>query len=166
MTANWATKIRATVILLCVQPVGAIADSDFNTWENSRDIFSLENNCEPVNLVVEGLDNDAKEIGLTTKRIRVTVESRLRGARIYRENTYPYVYVNVIVVGAAFSIDVDFERMLVRDGAGHLGKWYATTWARSRTGTHGGNAGYILQSVAELIDEFINEYLRVNSFAC
>lgn len=58
MTANWASKIRVAVILLCVQPVGAIADDDFNAWRNSQDMFNLENNCEPVNLLVEGLSDD------------------------------------------------------------------------------------------------------------
>ena len=122
MTANWAGKIRVAVLLLCIQPAGAIADDDFNVWKKSQDMFNLENNCEPVHLLVTGLNDDAKEIGLATKRIQVAVKSRLRGARIYSENSYPYTYVNVHVVGGAFSIDVGFSRRLVRDGAEHLGK--------------------------------------------
>ena len=35
-----------------------------------------------------------------------------------------------------------------------------------RTGTHGGNAGHILAFVFQYVDEFSDEYLRVNASAC
>ena len=36
----------------------------------------------------------------------------------------------------------------------------------SSTGTHGGDDGFIVQSVSELLDTFLVEYLRVNDEAC
>ena len=42
----------------------------------------------------------------------------------------------------------------------------ATTWEIGSLGTHGGDAGFILQGVAEATDTFVNEYLRVNAEAC
>ncbi len=42
----------------------------------------------------------------------------------------------------------------------------AATWETGSLGTHGGDAGFILQAVAEHTDKFVNEYLRVNDEAC
>ena len=44
--------------------------------------------------------------------------------------------------------------------------WAAKTWTGSTFGTHGGNAGHILQVLSEHLDEFILEYLRVNEEFC
>ena len=41
-----------------------------------------------------------------------------------------------------------------------------TTWAKSVTEQHGRDNGYIMQSVSNLTDRFINEYLRLNEDAC
>ena len=38
-------------------------------------------------------------------------------------------------------------------------------WNANFTGTHGGNSGYILSSVSQLLDEFLVEFLRVNEAA-
>ena len=42
----------------------------------------------------------------------------------------------------------------------------ASTWDTATYGTHGGNAGFILQSVSEDMDRFVLEYLRVNEKSC
>ena len=42
----------------------------------------------------------------------------------------------------------------------------STTWRIGTYGTHGGDAGYILQALSEKLDKFILEYLRVNESAC
>ena len=45
--------------------------------------------------------------------------------------------------------------------------FFAGTWDSSVTiGTHGRDANYILQSLSELLDRFVLEYLRVNEAAC
>ena len=38
----------------------------------------------------------------------------------------------------------------------------ATTWSQGTTGTHGGNAEFIIGGVDALLDEFLNEYLKTN----
>ena len=43
---------------------------------------------------------------------------------------------------------------------------FAATWDTTSYGTHGGNAGLILQFVSEHLDRFVLEYLRVNEVAC
>ena len=114
--------------------------------------------------VVE-LPDDAKEMGITKDRIQTTVESRLRGSRIYGESGPPFVYVNVNTKGSAVSIRVEFRPAVIRVGFEHLG--FASTWNIASIGTFRENASYsIVQTVAEYTDKFINEYLRVNAPAC
>ena len=44
---------------------------------SSGDAFDLWNKCEPIDLIVEGLDDEAAAIDLTTERIQTLAESRL-----------------------------------------------------------------------------------------
>ena len=137
------------------------------------DGFKLWNSCKPVRLVVEDLPDDAGKIGLRKEDIETAVRSRLRGARVYDGNASPYLYVNVNVVSHAFSTGVEFRRTaevvmpswLKPEGMDHL-IGIATTWHSGSTGTHGAQSGFILSSLAPHIDEFIDEYLRVNDTAC
>ena len=59
---------------------------------------------------------------------------------------------------------MSFNKSLL-DGVWEL-DGFASTWDIGSFGTHGGNAGYILQSVSEHLDRFVLEYLRVNEAAC
>ena len=70
---------------------------------SSHDCFQLWSACPPLDLIVEGLPEDAEEIGLTRERIQTAAESRLRAARLYDAEAGHYLYVNVNVVGRAFS---------------------------------------------------------------
>ena len=132
------------------------------------DRFKLWNDCKPMLLVVEGLANDATAIGLAKEAIEVAVRSRLRAARLYSEDSaegaWSYLYVNVGVVGSAFSITTKYQKV-VRDTATEL-EYMASTWNIGTTGTHGRDSSYILATVAENADKFIDEYLRVNEDAC
>ena len=129
------------------------------------DCFRLWNACRPLYLVVEDLNKHAEEIGLTKERIQTAAESRLRAARLYdAEAADHYLYVNVTVARRAFSTRVGYNKLLHDEALGIGGR--AETWNTGSTGTHGGDAGYILQDVSEKIDRFVVEYLRVNESAC
>jgi len=147
----------AMLLLLAGVPAQAAEVGDY-------DRFRLWNDCLPVTLIVEGLGEEDKEIGLTEDRIRTIAESRLRAARLYTDGalSYPYLYVRITVYANAFNIDVDLYQSVQRGGL----HYPAITWEAGITGTHGGNAGFILQSLSEYMDEFINDYLRVNEAAC
>ena len=135
--------------------------------ESELDRFRLYTGCAPVSLLVEGLPIKATEIGLFKDDILTTVRSRLRGARIYSSNPEhtPYLYVNVNVVGHAFSIKIALEKY-VTDLETEL-IFPAQTWQSGITGTYGGQgSGYILQSIGQTMDLFIDEYLAVNESAC
>ena len=146
------------VLLLMPATVGQDAKSSFSR-------FRLFNGCKPMSLVVESLHDDAGKIRLTRARLQAAVESRLRSARPYDESsTTAYLYVNVAVVGRAFGIDLEYNKLVSDIATGELGM--ATTWNIGSTGTHGGDASYIVSSLSEKLDRFLVEYLRVNESAC
>ena len=130
--------------------------------------FQLFANCQPMALVVEELSSDASDIGLTEESIQVAAESRLRSARLYnsskRDPYLPYLYISVNVVGEAFSISLQYHKIVYDPLSDFNG--FATTWKTSGTGTHGGGADFILSNVSQYMDEFLVEFLRVNEEAC
>ena len=131
--------------------------------------FQLFNACRPMKLMIEGLDDDAEAIGLTKEALQAAVESRLRAARLYTEDyakaNGSWLYVNVHLVGRAFSIKVLYHK-IVTDEFGVTAP--ASTWGAvgGSTGTHSGDAGYIVSSLSRTLDEFLAGYLRVNEAAC
>ena len=115
--------------------------------------------------------HDEAEIGLTEERIQTIAESRLRAARLYQDGGLDallwadhYLYVNVLVVGNAFTFKVGYHKKLHDEKSGMSN--FAQTWTTGAAGTHGRDAGYILQNLSENIDRFIVEYLRVNEGSC
>ena len=128
------------------------------------DRFALFTDCQPMGLVVEGLPPDASEIGLTRESIIAAVESRLRAARLYDAEATHLLYVNVNVAGRAFSYSLELKKLVYDLSSGT--PFLAATWHTGATGTHGGNAGYILSGVSEAMDRFLVAFLRVNETAC
>ena len=132
---------------------------------------SLQIECQTLPLAIEPFIHDEAEIGLTEERIQTIAESRLRAARLYHDSGLAavlradhYLYVNVLVVGNAFSFNVGYRKKLHDEKSGMSN--FAQTWSTGGAGTHGRDAGYILQSLSENMDMFIVEYLRVNEDAC
>ena len=129
--------------------------------------FQLFNDCEPMGLAVVVFDNDgeAENIGLIKERVQFAVESRLRGARLFRSGySLPSLDVTVGVVGSAFRITMGYSKMLFDLVSDRVGA--ATTWSDGTFGTHGSNADFIVSSLSEILDKFLTEYLRVNEAAC
>ena len=64
--------------------------------------FQLFNNCEPMDLMVSDFNDIeyAENIGLTKERVQFAVESRLRGARLFRSSQrVPSLLVSVNFAG-------------------------------------------------------------------
>ena len=162
MTTN---KLLLTLALaLAVWPGDGTAQdvSDF-------DRFRLFNECGTMDLLVEEYndndnDNAWADIGLTVDRVQTMAESRLRAARLYDARARTFLYVNVNVVGRGFSWGMGYKKLVYDAVSGERN--YATTWDVGSTGTHSGDAGFILQGLSEHLDGFILEYLRVNEDAC
>ena len=133
------------------------------------DLFQLWNDCDPVFLVVRDLHDSAEKVGLTKQRIQTMAESRLRAARIYSLTGINYLYVRVnYLESGVFDAIVAFKPIVHRDwSSDHRAKTNHTqTWSTGSTGQSAGNSGFIMQSLSEHIDKFINEYLRVNAGSC
>ena len=127
--------------------------------------FQLFNECRPMFLLVETLPKGAEVIGLTVNSLAIAARSRLRSARLYTDTARSeYLYINVNVVGPAFSATLAFKKS-VYDPVSALTR-YAQTWEVGATGTHGKDAADVRSVVAENMDEFLDAFLRVNQAAC
>jgi len=162
---------RLTVLLIFASLCfGLPASANEQDVTDRRDRFQLWNNCEPMELVVENLSDDAAKIGLTRETILTTVRSRLRAARLYSDQRQTgYLYVNIHVVGQSHHISIEYRKWVMDFTSAE--KFLATTWDISGTGTHvqsanGQSSSFILSHVSRKMDKFIDEYLRVNTLAC
>ena len=159
MTTN---KLLFTLALVLAVWPGHATAQDVTAFDR----FRLFNECGPMKFLVEEYKDEADwaDIGLTMDRLQTMAESRLRAARLYDATVVPYLYVNVNVVSSAYSLRVAYNKLMYDGASGETS--YAATWAIGSAGTHGGNAGFILQSLSEHLDGFILAYLRVNEDAC
>ena len=144
--------------------------------------FEFWSGCLPMRFIVR-VDDDAQDIGLTSESVKAAVESRLRAARLYTTDEldsaldsrlrggllYDHVstrslYIDVRVLGPAFSSTLRFGKLLHDPASGTRG--LADTWVDHVLGTHGRDGTYVLRTVSELLDRFIARYLRVNESSC
>lgn len=158
------------VILAAVLVATGMGHASHAVGQTERERFELFGECRPIDLVVESLDDDAMDIGLTRERIQTLAESRLRAARLYNAAALQYLYVRIGVMvsegrrGGAYSIEVEYFKFL--DDSVSEGSGFAPTWNSGSFGTHGGDGGFIMQALSEHVDRFLLEYLRVNEAAC
>ena len=155
-----------TPFLVLILSSGSLMAASESEWEQDMQRFELFNTCEPFDLVIEGVESDARKIGLTKESITMAAESRLRSARLYSSvATGAYLYVNVNVVGNAFSLVLRFNKVVLDSASGV--SLFAPTWQKGTTGTHGGTgAAYIMSALSSQMDTFLTQYLRVNEAAC
>lgn len=143
---------------------------------DSMEAFELFTACAPMDLSVElstpDTKPDTKKINLTEEAIRNSVESRLRSGRIFSSyirtssgDPYYRLNVDVMVIGPAFSISIEFNKFFKDSHFPEL-EGVAITWNRIFTGTHAKDSGYILSSLSQAVDGFLVEYFRVNEKAC
>lgn len=136
----------------------------------SRDRFDLFTGCEPIDLIVADLDNDAIGLGLSKDSIETMVQSKLIENNIYdgKKDDYLFVYVNTLpskrLTASAYVIDVEFEKVLFDENTGLNN--FATTWQAGSLGVTGNEIEGILESVSRHTDNFIAEYLEVNKDSC
>ena len=131
------------------------------------DRFRLFTRCMPLGLIVYVQGDQADEIELTEERVRTMAESRLRAARLYSSRAgVPYLRVTILTLddGRAFVAQVQLSKWLRDDMSGLERGSY--TWENLGFGTHGRDAGFIMQGLSEDLDGFILEYLRVNEGYC
>ena len=121
-------------------------------------------NHEEVFVLIENLNSDALDIGLTKRRIESRVNVRLRQINL-KPATYraEALYINIIVVGGAYNIIVDFTRpTLFFKGEDLYQIGLAKVYSLGVTGTHGRDPDYIISALDGLLDRFLSDYLDVN----
>ena len=115
-------------------------------------------------VLIETLDEDAREAGVNVERLKTVVELRLRREGIVvaeeLDGTIPYLYVNISVAGKAFHVSLDLnERVdLCRDASIRC---RAKTWDTGTTGTPA-KPDFVDACLSELLDEFLNDWYKAN----
>jgi hypothetical protein len=125
-------------------------------------------NYRDIVVLVENLNPAAEALGLTAGGIEDRVELRLRAAGVTPTSEYLtyYLYVNVGVTGNAFTIAVNFSRLVLYFAGDTTYRTVGATWSTSVRGTFvrdsSAAATYILDRLDESVEEFLLEYLRTN----
>lgn len=123
----------------------------------------LETAKQPIGVRIEKLTPDAEIIGVTAEGLRTQTERRLRQAGIpaYWKG-WPELDVRVTVAGAAFSVDVSFVRDVLYSDGTNVWKKIAVTWNRSNAGTHLQNPESLVSALDQLLDQFVDDFLKAN----
>lgn len=129
------------------------------------DRFSLFNHCKPMSLMFRNEEAGEYYMTFYADRVRTIVESRLRAARLY----------DPAATGAMFTVDVT-ERssqpseLVLSYGKPRLDLASGITLIKldrmNSTRGPGGFSDQMLQLLSEAMDQFINDYLRVNETWC
>ena len=127
-------------------------------------------NCKDLSVAVFVKDNS--KLGITKEEIRTKVELRLRQANIRpredmgsSEKMYdiPSLQVSVITVDSAFNVDIDFVRYVTWAlPNGEITGYWHPTWKNGWTGIHLHDRAYLLSQIDDLMDSFLNAYLKAN----
>ena len=164
------------MIRLMIASVLCLAAASANGQEVSPILAELESfelfaDCQPIYLTVF-VQADAPEVsGLTEERVKTVAESRLRAARLYESDIEILPNIGMLHVAvyvqeqtrAAIS-KIEFLKPFSDQFTGQYR--HTGTWETNRIGIAGVDGNLVMQGVSEMMDEFINEYLRVNEQSC
>jgi hypothetical protein len=124
------------------------------------------NNPKRLDILIEELTKEAYDIGLTTEKLRTKCELRLRQAGIEPIDSLgssTYLYLNCNIVGAAYNIFLSLNRRVKFEvGDKTYNKDACSTWTSGTTGTHGWNGNNLIGELDNLLDLFLNDYLKAN----
>jgi hypothetical protein len=67
-----------------------------------------------------------------------------------------------ILPGGALAVALRFFRTVVFEGKGAIYRKPAITWEKVSFGTHGNNTAFVMSTIDEMLDSFLNEYLKAN----
>ena len=118
--SRFCVSLKRLTVSLIVSTSVLLADSASAASVTDYDRFRLWNNCQPMDLIVGSLSKGEVQIGLTKEEIAVAVRSRLRAARLYDTSALPFLYVNVHVVGRAFSGIVEYNKIVTDHATGEV----------------------------------------------
>ena len=128
--------------------------------------FRLFNECRPIFVDIGQLTTESRAFGLHKEDLRIAAETRLRVARLLAsedDRGTSGLFIDAIADPKTYSIEVNHSKPL-EDRFGHYGM--AVTKSYARSGTNSTDTGFIFWGLSELMDEFLLDYLRVNTAAC
>ena len=166
--------ILVAALALCQVASGQDEKTD-EWWANyvaaARDMFDFFNACEGMAYHVSLSGKRSNDSALSESEIANAIESRLRAARIFEEDAQKaaksYFNVHLTLAGSAASLDIGFEK------PGFVDPYFRhrilqvprgmETWQKSWVVQGGFRSGDVLAQLSKYLDEFIVNYLRVNS---
>ena len=156
MNSYMRQSISFSVVLLLL----GFCNVQGQTWSDR----GLEYSSDKLQLIVESLGEDAASIGLTKSRLQTKCELRLRqaGFTVMDSSLIPYLYVNINIHNNSFACDVSFRRVATFLDSGNMYATRVSTWSVGSLGAHGGSASYIVESLDDKLDIFLNEFLKAN----
>lgn len=121
-------------------------------------------NHESVTIILEQLNQDALNIGLSRDRIMSRARIRLRqlGLEQGKFTTHGYLYIRATVVGSSFALELNYNREVNFEVEDNLYRRTATVYNKGVVGTHNRNPEFIISSLDGLFDQFLSDYLDAN----
>ena len=111
------------------------------------------------------------ELGITEDDVRTKVELHLRQAGIRPHlvekggiETEPSVFAQVLTYKSAFVVQIVFRRAVswTLPNGRSTGQWWLSPWSKQFIGVQEHDRVGVLSEVGELMDKFLNEYLKAN----
>ena len=161
-----------SVLLATTAPLQAVTEAEEATMR-----FAYWTGCSPLKLFVSVPSvESARRMGLTEAVVATAVRSRLRAARIYTDTDnveVPLLVAQVAVypfedqqITGAHHVRLSLYKH-VHDPLSRLSGYAETKiFSVELIGINEGKAAFILSGIAQIMDSFIDEYLRVNEPAC
>ncbi len=133
-------------------------------FSSSKNGLEVDRN-EGIGIVIN-ITDEAKKVRLTKTRLQTKCELRFRqaGINIDTKGLIPiFLYVDVTVYQLAFAVRLEFKRPM-QFTVGKVEYWQpeAATWTDGAVGIHGNNPEFIVGSVDERLDNFLNAFLEAN----
>jgi hypothetical protein len=153
--------------LAVAQTVGSACGKSLKISLNGLEVSDYRKICLKINLQ----NKDNNRLGLTRESIKTKCELRLRQSGLElvskREGTEETLLIGVFASPNSFLLEAEFFRavLVLFDKE----TWYllnSITWRNAFWGSHGNRPDQkkeIMQSLDELLDSFLNEYLKANA---
>ncbi len=166
-----------TVLSMLLPVSAATASGQEHVSVSDRSRFMLYNACRPMGVWRGefGLSaSDESTIELTPEHIQAVAESRLQEQYLYTalpsESNQAHlgfsVNIQEVCAGESYAYDISLKyNKLVTDAATGV-EYTATTWRSGSSGSGATDSEFIVESFIELLDRFLEEYLRVNGEDC
>ena len=120
-----------------------------------------------VHVMVSALSEEIKKFGFTEEKVQAKCELRFRQAGLTpvpELTRSEYVYIKIDTVGSEFNVITEFRRDILFEVRKTVyWKPGCPTWDSKRAGVLRDNPEFVMNAVEQLLDFFINEYLKVNA---